>query len=72
MLSRLLRVILIPPLLIAVTALVIIGLKDFDLLVTITAKCRNPCTCWEEVTFPQVTNRKEGKKDEASGKVPKM
>ena len=36
--SRLARLILIPPLLIAVTALVVIGLKDFDLLVTITAK----------------------------------
>jgi len=35
MLSRLVRLILIPPLLIAVTALVIIGLIDFDLLVTI-------------------------------------
>jgi len=38
MLSRLLRIILIPPLLIAVTALVIIGLIDFDLLVTIMPK----------------------------------
>ena len=36
--SRLVRLILIPPLLIAVTALVVIGLKDFDLMVTITAK----------------------------------
>lgn len=33
--SRLVRLILIPPLLIAVTALVIIGLIDLDLLVTI-------------------------------------
>ena len=38
MLSRLLRIMLIPPLLIIVTALVIIGLIDFDLLVTIIPK----------------------------------
>jgi len=38
MLSRLLRVFLIPPLLIAVTALVIIGLKDFHLLSAIIPK----------------------------------
>jgi hypothetical protein len=38
MLSRLLRLILLPPLLIAVTALVIIGLIDFDLLVRIIPK----------------------------------
>jgi len=38
MLSRLIRVILIPPLLIAVTVLVILGLINFDLLVTITVK----------------------------------
>lgn len=38
MFNRLLRVILIPPLLIAVTALVIVGLKDPDLLATVTAR----------------------------------
>jgi len=38
MLSRLSRLILIPPFLIAVTAMVFIGLNNFDLLVTITAK----------------------------------
>ena len=38
MLSRLLRLILIPPLLIAVTALVVIGLIDFNLLVRIIPK----------------------------------
>jgi nitrate reductase gamma subunit len=38
MLSRLLRIVLIPPLLIAVTVLVIIGLKDFNLLVAIVGK----------------------------------
>ncbi len=38
MLSRLLRVFLIPPLLIAVTALVIVGLKDFNLLSVIIPK----------------------------------
>ena len=38
MLSRLLRLVLIPPLLIAVTVLVIIGLKDLDLLVAIIPK----------------------------------
>ena len=38
MLSRLLRLVLIPPLLIAVTVLVIIGLKDLDLLVEIIPK----------------------------------
>ena len=35
MLSRLLRAALIPPLLIAATVLLIIGLTDFDLLVAI-------------------------------------
>ena len=38
MLSRLIWVILIPPLLIAVTVLVIVGLINFNLLVTITVK----------------------------------
>lgn len=38
MLSRLLRVVLIPPLLIGVTVLVIIGLKDLDLLVAMIRK----------------------------------
>ena len=38
MLNRLLRLILIPPLLIAVTALVVIGLIDFNLLVRIIPK----------------------------------
>lgn len=38
MLSRLLKGILILPLSIAVTVLIIIGLIDFDLLVTITPK----------------------------------
>ena len=38
MLSRLIWVTLIPPLLIAVTVLVIVGLIDFDLLVTITVR----------------------------------
>ena len=38
MLSRLLRLVLIPPLLIAVTVLVIIGLKDLDLLAAIIPK----------------------------------
>ena len=38
MLRRLSRLILIPPLLIAVTALVVIGLVNFDLLVAITVK----------------------------------
>ena len=38
MLSRLARLILIPPLLIAVTALVVTGLKDFELLVIITTR----------------------------------
>jgi len=36
MLRKLLLVILIPPLVIGVTALVLIGLMDFDLLVSIT------------------------------------
>ena len=35
---RLLTAILIPPLLIAITALVVIGLKDFDLLVKIVSR----------------------------------
>ena len=38
MLSRLLMVILLPPLLIAVAVLIMIGLKDFSLLVAIIAK----------------------------------
>ena len=38
MLSRLLKLVLIPPLLIGVTVLVIIGLKDLDLLVAIIPK----------------------------------
>jgi len=36
--KRLIRIMLIPPLLIAVTALVIIGLFDFNFLVRIIAK----------------------------------
>ena len=38
MLNRLLRIMLIPPLSIAVTVMNIIGLTDFDFLVTITVK----------------------------------
>ncbi len=38
MLRRLLLAILVPPLLIGVTLLVVIGLRDFDLLVAITGK----------------------------------
>ena len=38
MLSRLMRLVLIPPLVIAVTALVIIGLVNFDLLMAIVPK----------------------------------
>lgn len=37
-LGRLIWVTLVPPLVIAVTVLVIVGLIDFDLLVTITVK----------------------------------
>jgi hypothetical protein len=37
-LSKLLKAILIPTLLIAVTVLVVIGLKDFDLLVAIISR----------------------------------
>jgi len=38
MLSKLLKLVLIPPLLIMVTALVIIGLMKFDLLIAIIPK----------------------------------
>ena len=38
MLRRLLIAILIPPLLIAITILIVIGLKDFDLLLAIVSK----------------------------------
>jgi len=38
MLRKLLLAILIPPLLIAVLVLVVIGLRDFDLLLTIVSK----------------------------------
>lgn len=38
MLRKLLMAILIPPLLIAVTVLIIIGLKDFDLLVAVVSR----------------------------------
>jgi len=38
MLNRLLRLLLVPPLLVGVTALVIIGLKDLDLLAAIIPK----------------------------------
>jgi uncharacterized protein YqhQ len=37
-LRKLLAAILIPPMLIAVTVLVVIGLKNFDLLVTIVSR----------------------------------
>jgi hypothetical protein len=66
MLSRLLRLVLIPPLLLGMTALVIIGLKDLDLLAAIIPKLivavvliSIPILILRRLLFP-VNNKRKG------------
>ena len=79
MLRKILLALSIPPLLIAIAVLVLIGLKDFDLLVAIVSRLivvaviiGIPVMILKMIILPKKSKTEGGEKYETSGKVSKM